>query len=201
MTVPKNAAKGTRLVACGAFRQAVEYLDLARRVPDLSVTYLPSNLHIRPRKLGERLARRIAVARKECERVICLYGDCFPGIGAYCEQRGVLKVPGFHCYGILLGSEEFDRLIEETAGTYFLERDLIMNFEEYCAQPLELHDEAIRTWCFEHYQRVVYVHQPLDPELTSEAGEIARFLGLSFEVRDADYTQLDRKLMELIETE
>lgn len=89
--------------------------------------------------------------------------------------------------------------MNETAGTYFLERDLILNFEEYCIEPLELHDEEMRKYCFEHYQRVLYVRQPRDPDLVSRAGKLAEFLQLSLEIRDADYSHLGRELVRLIE--
>lgn len=194
----QNGAGVTRIIACQVFKPALAHIGLAKRYPNVRVTYLPSNLHMRPRKLEVHLTRHVAVAKKKGERVICLYGDCSPGIEEICQQRGAAKVPGFHCYDILLGSEQFRQLIEETAGTYFLERDLILNFEEYCAGPLELHDEEMRGYCFEHYQRVVYVRQPSDPDLVHEASELARFLCLSLEIRDADYSHIEKKLLELM---
>jgi hypothetical protein len=99
---------------------------------------------------------------------------------------------------MLLGAERFRQLIEETAGTYFLEKDLILNFEEYCMVPLELHDEEMRKYCFAHYRRLLYVRQPSDPDLASKAGELAEFLGLSLGTRDADYSHLKRKIIELL---
>jgi hypothetical protein len=195
----QNGTGVTRIIACRVFKPALAHLGLARRYRNVRVTYLPSNLHMRPRKLEVYLTRQIAVAQEKGERVICLYGDCFPGIEEICRQRGTGKVPGFHCYDILLGSEQFGQLIEETAGTYFLERDLVLNFEEYCAGPLELHDEEMRRCCFEHYQRVIYVRQPSDPDLVPQASELAAFLHLSLEIRDADYSHLESKLMELMQ--
>jgi hypothetical protein len=99
---------------------------------------------------------------------------------------------------MLLGTERFRQLIEEIAGTYFLERDLILHFQEYCLVPLELHDEEMRKSCFENYKRLLYVRQPSDPDLVSRAGELAKFLDLSLDVSDADYSHLERKLIELL---
>ncbi len=177
----------------------MEHLKLEYRYPQLRLTYLPSNLHLRPQYLENRLKKEIASAQKRIEKVICLYGNCFPGIEDLCQQRGVIKVPGHYCYEMLLGSERFRQSIEEIAGTYFLEKDLILNFEEYCMKPLELHDEEMRKCCFEHYQRLLYVRQPSDPDLAPRASEIAEFLSLFLETSDADYSSLEKKLIEIIE--
>ena len=180
------------------FKPALENLQLEKRYPNLRLTYLPSNLHLRPQELKKRLLKQIASAKKRNERVICLYGDCFPNADDFCEQHGVIKVPGHCCYEMLLGSERFRRLTDEIAGTYFAEKDLILHFEEYCVRPLELHDEEMRKYCFAHYRRLLYVRQPSDPDLVSQAGEVAEFLELSLDISDADYSHLEKKLIELI---
>ena len=191
----------TRIIACAVFKPAIEYLRLEKKYPDLRLTYLPSNLHLRPEELKARLLEEIASAQKRDERVLCLYGDCFPDIDGFCQEHGVVRVPGHYCWEMLLGPERFRKLIDEMAGTYFVERDLILNFEEYCMVPLELHDEEMRRYCFERYRRLLYVRQPQDPDLVPQAGELAEFLELSLDVSDADYSNLERKLIELIGTD
>ena len=188
----------TRIIACVVFQPAVEHLRLEDRYPNLRLTYLPSNLHLRPQELKNRLLKEVAAAQKRNERVICLYGDCFPDIDDFCQRHGAIKIPGPHCYEMLLSSERFRRLIDEIAGTYFLERDLILNFKEYCMEPLELNDKEMRKCCFEQYQRLLYVRQPSDPDLVPKVSELAEFLGLSLEIRDADYSHLEKKLTELL---
>ena len=194
-----NAGNTTRIIACVVFKPAVEHLQLENRYPNLRLTYLPSNLHLRPQELKNRLLKEIAAAKKRNERVICLYGACFPGIDDFCEQHGAIRVPGHYCYEMLLGSERFRQLIGEMAGTYFAERDLILNFEEYCVKPLELHDEEMREYCFRQYRRLLYVHQPSDPDLVLQAGEMAEFLDLSLAISDADYSHLEKNLIELLQ--
>jgi hypothetical protein len=151
-----------------------------------------------PQKLEQHLLRRITAAQRKGERIICLYGECIPDINNVCQCRGVLKVPGHSCYEMLLGTERFEQFMDETAGTYFLEKDLILNFREYCIEPLELDDEEMRECYFKHYQKLLYVRQSNDPDLVSQAGEIADLLELSLSVSDADYSHLERALMKLI---
>ena len=188
----------TRIVACQVFKPAIEALKLEEKYKTLRLTYLPSNLHLRPQELKNRLLNEIMVARKRKERVICLYGDCFASIDDFCEEYGVLKVPGHYCYEMLLGSERFSQLLSEMAGTYFAEKELIQNFEEYCVIPLELHDEEMKSYCFNKYRRLLYVRQPSDQNLVARAGEVADFLGLSLDISDADYSHLGKILTELV---
>ena len=194
----KRTGNITRIIACAIFEPALESLQLGKRYPDVRVTYLPSNLHLKPQDLQNRLRKEVISAQKKNERVICLYGDCFPGIDDFYEQYRVITVPGHYCYEMLLGSERFRQYINEMVGTYFAEKDLILNFEEYCLKPLELDDEEMRTYCFGHYQRLLYVRQPSDPNLIPQAGEVAEFLGLSLDIGDVDYSYLEKDLVELL---
>jgi hypothetical protein len=194
----KESHKVVRLIACAVFKPALEYLQLKKRYPDLRVTYLPSHLHLKPQELQKRLLKEIIKARKGGERIICLYGYCFPDIDDFCKRHEVTKVPGHYCYEMLLGPDRFSQLISDIAGTYFVEQDVIQNFEAYCMKPLELRDEEMRRYCFEHYKRVLYVRQPEDAELESKACDIADFLDLYMDVSDADYSYLEDQLTELI---
>jgi hypothetical protein len=99
---------------------------------------------------------------------------------------------------MLLGPERFKKFLDEIAGTYFLEQDVIQNFEAYCMNPLELQDEEMRRYCFEHYQRLMYIRQPDDVDLESKACDIAEFLELYMDVSDADYSYLEGKITELL---
>lgn len=188
-----------RIIACAVFKPALDYLGISRkRRRTVRLTYLPANLHFHPHDLRDRLLEEITNAQQRGEQVICLYGDCFPGIDDFCEEQGVLKVPGSCCYEMLLGTGRFVQALEKTAGTYFLERCLLENFEEYCAAPLELHDGEMREWLFQHYQTILYVRQPADPHLIPKARGLAEFLDLSLEIMDADYSHLERELIEAI---
>ena len=194
----KKTGRITRIIACAVFKPALEYLQLGKRYLNLRLTYLPPNLHLSPQELKNRLLKEITSAQKRNEWVICLYGDCFPGIDDFCKQHMAIRVPGHYCYEILLGNERFRQLITEMVGTYFAEKDLILNFEEYCVRPLELHDEEMRRYCFGQYRRLLYVRQPSDPNLVPRAGEVAEFLGLPLDISDVDYSYLEKNLIELL---
>jgi hypothetical protein len=195
----KRLSGTVRVVSCGVFRPAIDYLELEKKYPRIRFEYLSPNLHLLPHKLRECLVKQISGPQQCAARTICLYGECCPDIDDVCRRHGASRVIGANCYEILLGSGRFTGIIDETAGTYFLERQLLENFQSMCAGPLELFDEEVRRELFKHYKRVIYVRQPADPDLAEHAREIADFLKLSLEVWDSDYSHLERRLEELIE--
>jgi hypothetical protein len=194
----KNKSISPRIIACGVFRPVLAELSVIKRYPDLEVKYLPANLHLNPKHIEKMLHVELEASRKAGRRTVCLYGECCPDIDALCASYGARRVRGCHCYEMLLGADRYRALMDETAGTFFLESELLRDFERSCAQVLELHDEEIRKCMFAHYRRVVYVRRPSDEDLLEQAGEVARFLELALEVMDADYADLDKELARLL---
>ena len=141
-----------------------------------------------------------ARARRKGLRVRCLYGKCFPDIDEVALRTGMARTPGSHCYEILLGSERFVHILDAEPGSFFVEKELLLNFDEYCWLPLELDDPHMREWMFESYRQLVYVRQPVDPDLGHTARRIAARLNLSLFVVDADYRRLDRELTRIMHT-
>lgn len=201
MTTSNTTGVTTHIIACAVFMLAIECLQLKEKYHNMHLTYLPARLHLKPAELKKRLQRKINRAQAKGERIICLYGECFPDIDNFCKQHRIIKVPGSYCYEMLLGHERFKQLVGETTGTYFLEEDLIINFEDCCVEPLELQDDEIRQQYFEHYKRLLYIRQPSDLDLVPRASELAQFLGLSLEIQDADYSHIDKTLTELLKSD
>lgn len=191
----------TRIIACAVFKPAIENIKILDKYPNLKITYLSSDLHMKPKELREQLTKELQDSKERNERTICLYGSCFPSIDQLCEQHGGTKLKGDYCYEMLLGGEQFKQLLDEMAGTYFLESDLIVNFQKCCAEPLELQDEEMRKACFQHYTRLLYVRQPSDPDLLNEVNDLAGELDLSIEVRDADYSHLEKLIIDALNQE
>jgi hypothetical protein len=187
------------IIACKVFRSALEYLGVQRRHPDLSLRYLPSHLHLQPTELKRRLMAEIDAARKDHYAVGCLYGHCFEDIEDILEVSGVPHVRTGHCYEILVGENRYRRLIQDQAGTFFIEKELVENFETYCWEALELDDPQMRQWYFEHYRRVAYIHQPMDPDLTDRVRHIAKSLELELQIVEAEYAELERAVNQLID--
>jgi len=188
-----------RIVACGVFRDALRQIQLQRFHQNVTITYITPVLHNYPEKLKEEILSQIHMAQKAGDDILCLYGRCYPDLDPMLSKAGIRRVPGGHCYEILLGSKCFQRLIDEEAGTYFLEKELVLNFAEYCAKPLELDDPMLRESYFQHYKRLAYVRQPLDPDfIVSRVKEIAQLLDLESLIIDADYSEFRANLFKFL---
>lgn len=188
----------TTIIGCDVFRPALSQLSNGKRIPPANLVLLPAHLHVYPAQLHEHVAAEAREAEARSEGIVCLYGECFPAAGDFCHQRRIAKIPGCHCYEMLLGRERFHRIMQESAGTYFLERFLLEGFEQQCIEPLELYDEELRKFFFQHYERLLYVHQPSDPDLKAKAQEVATFLNLALDIQEADYSFLETEITKAI---
>ena len=187
------------IIACGVFRDALEQIALERFYPNVVVTYITPVLHNHPIKLKEQILHQLHLVKKTGDSILCLYGRCHPELDRYLNAMDISRIPGGHCYEILLGSSRFSKIIEQDAGTYFVEKELILNFPEYCIQPLELDDPLMRESYFQHYTRLTYIRQPLDPDdVMTNVDDISRLLDLKTTVVDADYTELKTNLLKLL---
>jgi hypothetical protein len=189
-----------RIIACGVFRDALRQIGPQRFHKNTFITYITPVSHNYPAKLKEEILHQIHLAQKAGDSILCLYGRCYPDLDDHLYEMGIPRVPGEHCYEILLSSRRFHAIIDEEAGTYFIEMDLILNFPEYCVKPLELDDPLMRESYFQHYTRLTYVRQPLDPDtVMPNVYHISKFLKLKPMVIDADYSELTANLLKLFD--
>lgn len=183
-----------RIVACGVFESALTHLNFDTRFPAIEIEYLPPHLHNYPFQIQSQLDKIIPRIQEKKEKIICLYGKCFPEIDEYLKERGARRPACDYCYEMLMGLQSFRMIIEKDPRTYFAEKELVMNFDEYCRKPLELDDPQMRNWFFERYRNLLYIQQPEDPPLLTLAESIADFLHLNLLVEKADYRDLAHRL-------
>jgi hypothetical protein len=183
-----------RIIACQVFEDALTFLGVRQRFSELTFHFLPAYLHLRPQDLEQQLAAAIADAHRGGKAVCCLYGQCFPAIDATLDRLSVPRVPCDHCFELFLGPDRHRQIVEAVPGSFFLEKHLLLNFDELCWKPLDLHDPELRNWYFKHYRQAIYIRQPLDPDLLSRSAAIAERIGLPLHVEDADYAALDARL-------
>lgn len=178
------------IVACSVFKDALAHLTGRFSGLELKLHYLPANLHLNPMTLKKRLLDAIRNAKQAGHPVACLYGICFPGIDSCLEPEGVGRIRCAHCYEAFLGRQRYHRLIDGCPGSFFVEKELLLNFDDLCRGPLELDDPEIRELYFANYSQVVYIRQPRDPDVLGQARSVADLLGLRLTIVDAEYTEL-----------
>jgi hypothetical protein len=179
------------VVGCGAL--ANELVALTRDLPNVDISCLPATLHNRPGGIPAAVRERIRRRRGGYDRVFVAYADCGTGglLDPVIAEEGAERLAGAHCYEFYATSPEFEKIVAEEPGTFFLTDFLARNFERLMIKGLGLdrHPE-LRDQYFGNYRRLVYLAQGEDPALDAVARRAARRLGLRYERRQTGYGQL-----------
>ena len=183
-----------RVIACGMI--AREILDVCRLngLDHVSLTCLPAEYHHHPERIAPETDKAIIRARAEgYEHIFIGYADCGTGgmLDRVCEKHGVDRIAGPHCFSFYIGNDTFTADDDAYMTTFFVTDFLARHFETFLVRPLGLdrHPE-LRDMYFGAYERVLYIAQQDDPDLTSKAKKAAEFLGLRFEQRLTGYGDL-----------
>ncbi len=182
------------VIACGALAREILAVLRTSGLEHVDVACLPALLHNTPDQIPERLRERIRRARDEGYRqILAAYADCGSGggIDKVCQDEGVERIAGPHCYAFFDGLEAFAERAEEEMGAFYLTDFLTRQFDAIVWQGLGLdrHPE-LRDMYFGHYDRVVYLAQTEDPALDAAARAAAGRLGLRYERRFTGYGEL-----------
>jgi len=176
----------TLVIACGALARELLEAKRLNHLDHLDITCLPAIWHNRPEKIPEGVRGKIRKARDKYDHILCLYGDCGTGgmLDVVLKEEGVERIEGDHCYAFYSKPGEFDALMQEEIGTFFLTDYLVRHFDRLIIQGLGLdrHPQLMSAY-FGHYKRVVYLAQIRDTSLEKKARKAAERLGLNFEMR------------------
>ena len=128
------------------------------------------------------------------------YADCGTGgrLDAVCEELGVERLPGTHCYEFFAGQQTFAQLHDAEPGTFYLTDFLVKHFDRLVIKALWLdtHPELLSDY-FGNYTRLIYLAQTDNPDLVTQAENAAQRLGLRFELCPTGYGELATSLVEL----
>jgi hypothetical protein len=189
----------TAVIACGALAGHVREI-VTRREWELRVHSLPAILHNSPRDITPAVERLAGELAAEGWRVVVAYADCgtYGELDALCERLGLVRLPGLHCYDVLAGPDRIRALLEAEPGTYLLTDFLVRSFRKSVLESLGLDRyPELMTDYFGHYQRVVWLAQEPDAELTRAAHEVAQTLGLPLTVIEVGVSLLEAALAQL----
>jgi len=186
----------TLIIACGALAKEIlavkEAMALAEGVFELKC--LPAGYHNYPSKIVPGLEKIIDELGDNYDRILIGYGDCGTGGGLDRMMERYPKterLPGAHCYAFYSGLPEFDAMMEEELGSFFLTDYLVRFFETLIIKGfgMDRYPNLKETY-FEHYKRLIYISQAPTDDLIAEAKKAADFLGLAFEHRTVGYGEL-----------
>jgi hypothetical protein len=188
------------LIACGALsRPAAEIV--ARRGWPVVVHPLPPLLHNQPQLIAGEVRELAERLLDEGARVAVGYADCgtYGALDAVCDDLGLARLPGLHCYDVYAGPERLAAFFEEQPGTYVFTDFLVRSFARTVLRELGLdrHPE-LRDDYFGSYTRVVWLAQEADDELRGLAEEAAAAIGLPLTVVDTGHAGLEAALADLV---
>ena len=188
------------LIACGAIAQpAAAVVD--RHAWPVDVHPLPPLLHNRPDRIADQVRALAERLRRSYGRVVVGYADCgtYGALDAVCDDLGLQRLPGLHCYDVYAGQSRLERFFDEQPGTYLLTDFLVRSFDRTVIQELGLdrHPELRDTY-FGHYTRVVWLAQEPDEELRALADDAAESLGLPLTVVETGDHGLEQALAALV---
>jgi hypothetical protein len=189
-----SKADRVRIIACGALAREIGEIIAADRLDHIDLVCLPAILHNRPEKIPGAVRRAIREARATgYSRIAVGYADCGTGglLDKVCDEEGVSRIAGPHCYAFYWGNLSFARRDDADIDAFFLTDFLARQFEAFVVEPLGLdrHPE-LRDAYFGNYRRLVYLAQTDDPTLDAKARAAAELLGLQYEKRATGFGDL-----------
>ena len=187
------AAERTLIIACGALAREIGGIVGRGAMGSVALKCLPAQLHNTPHLIADQVRAAILQARPTYGRILVGYADCGTGgeLDKVCREFGVERIAGPHCYSFYSGNTAFAKQAEEEFTSFYLTDFLARQFDSIVIKSLGLdrHPE-LRDDYFGHYEKLVYLAQTDDPELTGKAEVAAERLGLAFERRHVGLGEL-----------
>lgn len=186
------------VIACGALAREVK--AVADQLPSFELRCIPATLHNYPDRIVPTITDILDQTLGQFDRTVLAFGDCGTGgaLDRLCETRGLQRLPGAHCYAFFAGVSNFDAMMDEELGTFFLTDFLARQFDAMVMRPLGLDRKPeLRDMYFGNYKRLVFLSQTADVDLLARAKAAAATLDLTFEHRPTGLTQFTRDLARL----
>ncbi|MEM1299017.1 MAG: DUF1638 domain-containing protein [Pseudomonadota bacterium] len=183
------------LLACGALAREILAIRDLNGWDHLDLTCLPAKLHNHPDLIPGAVRARIHEARKEgYAQIHVVYADCGTGglLDTVCEEEGVSRIEGPHCYSFFEGNGAFAEAADAgEISAFYLTDFLAKQFDTlmWKGMGLDRHPELI-PMIFGNYTKIVYLAQTDNPAVEAKAREAATRLGLAYEKRHTGYGDL-----------
>ncbi|MDM3871392.1 DUF1638 domain-containing protein [Porticoccus sp. W117] len=195
---PAQPPSPVGVIACAAIARELTAIARYSGIENaFKLHCLPAELHNTPQLITGRIREKLDELSDQYEQLFVAYADCGTGgqLDSLLEERGVTRLPGAHCYEFFAGNQDFEALMEQELGTFFLTDFLVRHFKRLFVASLGLDRyPQLKEQYFAHYKRLVYLAQTDDQELRQQAEEQAAWLGLEFEYRFTGYDHLHKAL-------
>jgi len=200
MSSPSPSDARIAIVACGALSSDIATIAEQNSWP-IDIHPLPPLLHNRPERIAPEVERLLDALADRYSRLAVAYADCgsYGAIDEVCDERGIRRLAGSHCYDVYAGIAAMQAEFEAQPGTYVLTDFLATSFNRTVVTELGLdrYPELLDDY-FRHYTRVVWLAGRRTPAVEASAQRAADRIGLPLEVIDVGLIGLERELAALI---
>lgn len=187
------------IIACGALAKEIVELKRLNNWSHLKIQCLPADLHNRPDDIAQAVREAIEIYHDQYEQIFVAYADCGTGgqLDQVLQEYGIERLPGAHCYEFFAGTSNFQSLVDEEIGTFYLTDFLTRHFDRLVRQGLGIdsHPELLTAY-FGNYRKLVYLAQTESSELEKQARQHAEFLGLEYQKTRTGLGNVERELKE-----
>ena len=181
------------MLACGALAREILAIRDLNGWEHLDLACLPAKLHNYPDVIPGAVRDRIRQARADGYSTIhVVYADCGTGglLDKVCEDEGVTRIEGPHCYSFFEGNEAF-AAHEDEITAFYLTDFLAKQFDTLMWKGMGLDRRPdLVPMIFGNYTKIVYLAQTEDSAIEAKARAAADKLGLEFEMRRTGYGDL-----------
>lgn len=188
------------VLACGALARELLELTSTHRLDNVTIECLPAALHNQPAKIPAALRARLETTRDDYDTVLVGYADCGTAgaIDELCNELGIERLPGAHCYEVYAGGGRFQEMHEADPTVFYVTDFLARHFDRLVMQGLGIadHPELLQHY-FGNYTTLRYLAQTADQQLDRDARLAATKLGLRYERVQTGYGDLSGAVVTL----
>lgn len=190
------------IIACGAIVR--ELIAIANRQQwNYELTAVPAQLHNRPERIAPAVEQALDEWAGQFDLILVGYADCGTGgaLDLLLERHPhAVRVSGPHCYEFY-GGAIFEAQNEAHLGTFYLTDFLARHFDGLVWKGLGLDRHPdLRDLYFENYTHLLYLRQSPEQDESARARQAAERLGLIYVEADTGLSELERRLIPLVES-
>ncbi len=190
----ENSPAGVQVVCCGVLKQEVELLQKNILKSLETPIFIGSMLHMYPKKLEDCLKQVLSKKNVLNKKVLIIYGDCCPKMGAFSDNKRVFRTKCNNCCDLLLGSSEYRRLAHE--GVFFLLPEWAKRWKEIFSDHLGLNQQNAIEFMGEMHSKLMYLDTGIIPIPEKELKDCSIYCGLPFVVKKISLNELQKSIEE-----
>lgn len=180
------------IIGCSVLKDEIE--DLRNKFwSDWSAKYLPSDLHMRPNSLAQKVGLLVHQELSKGRKIVLAYGDCCHLMASLEKETGVVRVKGVNCIDLILGRDRYRQMITE--GFFFLLPEWTSRWFEIFSDELGLSPDNASDLMGEMHTKLVYLDTGIIPVPYDQIEACSRFCGLPYMVTKTSLVILQDKIV------